>query len=909
MRRTLSLVCVYCLNDIPSKVELSVLLIYITRESKPYTVDEVEWWPHFSFLMPQNLKVTASLGHRCTRLQIMATTRKEKNMRKNFLMGILILLLLIYPLGAFPTTLEVSVTSAGNLVNQVDLTQIDKITNLTLHGELNGTDILVIRKMKGLEYLDMTDTKIVNGGDSYYDEYVTSEDVIGSYFFNNPNLITIYLPNTIKKIDEYAFDNFKGLKTVLIGNSTTNIEKYAFRGCGITIIEIPKSVTKIAEYAFSECRELENLIICGGRNHISISEKAFADCMIKEIYLGRNCSCYNSYYVQSPFYELDSLQNVLIGKQVSRIYDRAFSNCGLLKELKIEDSADSIEIESNFYESPIENLYLGRNIVESLERPFSDMETLKNVQIGDSVTRINKYAFSGCIGLNAIVIPDSVESIGQGAFSGCGELKDVRFGTSVKVIGSYAFSGCENIHSIVLPASVEIIGSQSFYGCSNLSSADLGKNIKRIGYSAFSRCVNLKAISIPDSVKSIDDFAFDGCTSLSSIVLGKSIVHIGDNAFRDCVGVIAVKIPQTVNYLSGFGGCVNLQEINIPNAVTQIGNNAFQNCAKLNTVTLPDSIYGIGNCSFEGCIGLTDITIPNSVTTIGYCAFKGCTGLSSIAIPNSVTRLESTFEDCSGLKNVVIEDGVNELEIYAVHSSYDSKDVFYNCPLEKVYIGRNLLYDRQFYAPKGCSFKNCTTLDSLVIGGNVTRIQNSFFSGCINLQFADIGNAVRQIGEQVFNGCANLQTVNIGSSVENIGNNAFSGCTNLTTINSLNPTPPSIEDESFMEATYNTATLYVPNGRKTIYWLHPYWENFYNIVEKDFPTTGIVENVFEKTDYGYRIDNYGITFTKENEGVRIYTSQGFLLYNGKSSIGQTINLSPNTVYIVKIGKQTTKVAF
>lgn len=52
-------------NDIPSKVGLSVLLIYITRESKPYTVDEVEWWPHFSFLMPQNLKETASLGHRC----------------------------------------------------------------------------------------------------------------------------------------------------------------------------------------------------------------------------------------------------------------------------------------------------------------------------------------------------------------------------------------------------------------------------------------------------------------------------------------------------------------------------------------------------------------------------------------------------------------------------------------------------------------------------------------------------------------------------------------------------------------------------------------------------------------------------------------------------------------------------
>ena len=43
-------VCAYCLNDILSKVGLSILLIYITRESKPYTVDEVEWWPHFPFL-------------------------------------------------------------------------------------------------------------------------------------------------------------------------------------------------------------------------------------------------------------------------------------------------------------------------------------------------------------------------------------------------------------------------------------------------------------------------------------------------------------------------------------------------------------------------------------------------------------------------------------------------------------------------------------------------------------------------------------------------------------------------------------------------------------------------------------------------------------------------------------------
>jgi hypothetical protein len=29
------------------------------------------------------------------------------------------------------------------------------------------------------------------------------------------------------------------------------------------------------------------------------------------------------------------------------------------------------------------------------------------------------------------------------------------------------------------------------------------------------------------------------------------------------------------------------------------------------------------------------------------------------------------------------------------------------------------------------------------------------------------------------------------------------------------------------------ATLYVPKGCRGIYWLHPFWENFINIVETD----------------------------------------------------------------------------
>ena len=74
----------------------------------------------------------------------MVTIRKKKAVRRNFLLKMLMFFLLFQPLSAFSINLEISVISAGNLVNQVDLAQIEQIASLTLHGEINGTDILVI---------------------------------------------------------------------------------------------------------------------------------------------------------------------------------------------------------------------------------------------------------------------------------------------------------------------------------------------------------------------------------------------------------------------------------------------------------------------------------------------------------------------------------------------------------------------------------------------------------------------------------------------------------------------------------------------------------------------------------------------------------------------------------------------
>ena len=108
---------------------------------------------------------------------------------------------------------------AGTLPNMITSSEMYKITNLKIIGEINGTDLRMIRDMAGsssngnstdgkLSVLDLSKAKIVEGGDCYYIDYYTSNDVIGSYAFQDCyGLTSLTLPAGITSISSYAFGN------------------------------------------------------------------------------------------------------------------------------------------------------------------------------------------------------------------------------------------------------------------------------------------------------------------------------------------------------------------------------------------------------------------------------------------------------------------------------------------------------------------------------------------------------------------------------------------------------------------------------------------------------------------------------------------------------------------------------
>ena len=317
------------------------------------------------------------------------------------------------------------------------------LTSIVIPNSVRSIDLHAFFLCTGLTSLEIPDGVQTIGRFAFYgsglQSVVIGKDVqsIGTGSFSDcKDLVSVALPQKMKSVGSELFANCAGLKSVSFGSGVTSIEEGAFLNCtSLESITIPKNVNTISPRVFEGCSKLKTLTFeySNGYNlrlksGSYSSNRVFYGCPIVTVNLNRNITYDGE---KSPFEDINSLKNVVIGDDLYSIGNNMFRGCSCLSSLS-----------------------LGKRLQEIGSSAFFNCRSLTSVDFPKSLSTIKEYAFFGCSGLTSLTIgADGNEyshgyfHVGNHAFDSCFGLKSLNI-KFVSAIEDNAFRGCTAIEEI-----------------------------------------------------------------------------------------------------------------------------------------------------------------------------------------------------------------------------------------------------------------------------------------------------------------------------------------------------------------------------------------------------------------------------------------------------------------------------
>lgn len=192
-------------------------------------------------------------------------------------------------------------------------------------------------------------------------------------------------------------------------------------------------------------------------------------------------------------------------------------------------------------------------------------------------------------------------------------------------------------------------------------------------------------IILPNNLTSIGWYAFS-FMGFSQITFPNTLTTINPQAFNTCKYLTSIILPNSLTTLGqgAFGNCANLESVTLPSSLTILSDSVFSADYKLETINL-NSLTSIGNYVFNSCSKL--VITETSAQTIGNQAFYGCALIKKLCLPNIQTvggnsQANSSFRNCTGLKQVWIGGNVTTagLQRYAFTSCTALEKIYINLP-------------------------------------------------------------------------------------------------------------------------------------------------------------------------------------------------------------------------------------
>ena len=276
-----------------------------------------------------------------------------------------------------------------------------------------------------------------------------SVTTIKSYaFYGCSSLESVLIGDGVEYIREKVFRGCSSLKNITVdvknikyssvdGNlydkHQTLLIQYAV-GKTDTSFTVPEGVKRLGRYAFENCISLKNVTLC--KSLEEILPNAFSGCTslesitipegVRDIY---TCA----------FENCVSLKNVVIPSSVAHIDYEAFVGCISLESI-------TVDVNNTRYASVDGNLYT-KNKTELIQYAIGKTET--SFVIPDGVKDITYAAFTNCTLLESVIIPDSVFGIRSGAFNNCTALESITIGgAGLLYFEEGVFRGCTSLKDV-----------------------------------------------------------------------------------------------------------------------------------------------------------------------------------------------------------------------------------------------------------------------------------------------------------------------------------------------------------------------------------------------------------------------------------------------------------------------------